>query len=503
MAGKRCIISLPQSARGRIWLGLGIAALIFSATLLFFPADASLPAPGEALKDASANLPRYEVLLRLNPQADTLAVSEEMEYRNDTGDVLSSLVLRTWLNAYADEESSPAAAEELYDLCYYDGFSSGYFTLQEVTWNGTTAPWRYLDEAKTVLEIDIPAFSQGETGKLFLRGVAEIPHCAHRTGFTDGVYQLSHVLPLLSRYEEGEWRADAYHPVGDPFVNDCANFSFRIYAPDDYLPICSAPLTKQPDGSWTGDILAAREIGLCIGKGYETASARWNDTVIYSYAPHKEGAKRALEYARKALETYSGLYGEYPWSSFTVCSADFPFGGMEYTAFCLAGENYYLESQQDTLELIVAHEAAHQWFYAMVGSDQWNHPWQDEALCEYAALRYVEKQYGKGSFDILKFYRVDSPMQEAIPGSLTPGSPIDYFGNLSDYSSVVYGRGAALLIALDEMLPQGVDAFLKAYADSFAFDHVAREEFEAFLQEYAGMDLQPLLTDYLDTLMIS
>ena len=114
-------------------------------------------------------------------------------------------------------------------------------------------------------------------------------------------------------------------------------------------------------------------------------------------------------------------------------------------------------------------------------------------------LRYIRARYGQGSYDTLRYYRVDSPMRENIPGSLTPGSPISYFGSLSDYAAVVYGRGAAMLLALEEWLPGGADAFLRAYAERFAFQLVTRAQFEAFLNDFAGKDASPLLLDYLDT----
>ena len=52
---------------------------------------------------------------------------------------------------------------------------------------------------------------------------------------------------------------------------------------------------------------------------------------------------------------------------------------------------------------------------------------------------------------------------------------------------------------LDEMLEKGADDFLRSYAEEFAFDFVSRQEFELFLNQYAGMDLLPLVVDYLDT----
>ena len=92
-------------------------------------------------------------------------------------------------------------------------------------------------------------------------------------------------------------------------------------------------------------------------------------------------------------------------------------------------------------------------------------------------------------------------MMESIPGSLTPGSPISYYNDYQDYRTIVYGRGAALLLALNEFLSDGTDAFLKAYVKEYAFQYITRKQFEGFLNQYSGQDVSPLLLDYLDTLM--
>ena len=86
------------------------AALIFAllaGALLFLllrgsPAGETPPAPPQGLN-------RYALSLRLNPEEKSLAVSEALDFHNDTGDTLTTLVLRTWLNAYQTEETSPAA----------------------------------------------------------------------------------------------------------------------------------------------------------------------------------------------------------------------------------------------------------------------------------------------------------------------------------------------------------------------------------------------------------
>ena len=487
MAGKGCIIPLSRK-------GLLCAA---AAALLAILILALAPRPGAPdARTYPEGLNRYGLTLRLDDETHTLAVTETLRMRNGTGDRLGSIVMRTWLNAFAKEETSPAALDEAY--CYPDGFSPGFLTLYDVLWNGEKAEHAYVNADETALEIFIPGLEAGEEGTLTLRCVAQLPPCAYRTGWTDGEYRLGNVIPLLSRYEDGAWRTDGYAPVGDPFVSDCADFTVELYAPEGWTPACSAPLTREGE-AWRGRLSAARDMALCVYRQSAAARGRAAGVNVTSYAATAEEAGRALKAVCRALETFAGLYGPAPYADLAVCRADLPFGGMEYPGLLMLGKGDYLESRADTLELTAAHETAHQWFYALVGSDQADAPWQDEALCEYAMLRYVRACYGTGSFETLKAYRVDASMRENIPGALTPGSPIAYFASYADYSAVVYGRGAALLLALDEMLPGGVDGFLRAYAEEFAFRYASRKDFEECLGRYAGMDVGPLLLDYLDT----
>ena len=502
MTEKRCIMFLPRSRRGWIALAAALAAVLAGVILLIaLRQPEKQPRESQTLIEASDGLTDYDVTIKLNRDTGEIALSETVRYRNDTGETLSDLVVRLWLNAFADEENSPAATEELYDACYPEGFSPGGVTLFDVTWNGQAAAYSFDDEARTALRIEIPALRDGETGELFLRCVLQIPVCAYRTGRVGENWQLGNVVPLLSRYENGAWRTDAYSPIGDPFVSDCANFTIAVQGAAEDTVACSANMVKDSGGVWRGRMLAARDIALCVSPAYAAVSGWAGETKVISCAKTEEGARRALEDALRGVGIYSELYGEYPYPTFTVCSVDFPFGGMEYPGLCMIGERDYLESRADSLELTIAHETAHQWFFSLVGSDQVNDPWLDEALSEYLMLRYVQRRYGQSSFESLKSYRVDAAMQENVPGTVTPGSPITYFGNYTDYRTVVYDRGAALLLALDAFLPGGTDAFLRAYAGEYAFQYVSRAEFEEFLNRYAGMDLHPLLLDYLDTLM--
>lgn len=491
MAGKGCIIE-----RKRRWLILAlIPALLIIAALLLL----RKPAPAVSFRAYPEGLSRCDVTLRLNTEDHTLAVSKTLAYRNGTGGTLNHLVLRTGLNAFETEDTSPAALDEIYEGCYMAGFSPGYLTVYDVMWNGERAQYSYVNGDKTALRVEITPLEAGEEGTLVFRCVALLPECAYRTGYTEHTYCLCNVIPVLSLFEDGQWRTEEYAAIGDPFVGENVDYTVTLHAPEGWTPVCSAPLTQGEDGAWRGSIRAAKDLALCLSDTCARAERTVRGVTVVSFAENREQAERALKFVCQAVETFTDLYGPAPYPSLSVFQADIPADGAEYPGLMLLGKKNYLESRAETLELAAAHETAHQWFYALVGSDAYYAPWQDEGLCEYAALRYVRVRYGQGSFETVKALRVDAPMQENIPGSLTPGSPIDYFPDMAAYDSVVRGRGAALFLALDRWLPGGVDGFLRSYAEEFAFGFATRKDFEECLSRYAGQDAAPLLLDYVDT----
>lgn len=486
MRKKRCIIMVVC-----LFVLCAAAWMIFSGK--------ELPSPSPALLEAAKGLDDYTITMKLVPSQHTLSITEEIRLQNRTEDTLSSVVLRLWPNAYQTQDTSPAATDELFNLCYPNGFSSGDVLVHDVKWNGTAAEYTFLDAEKTVLSVNIGSWEKETEGVLYLRCVVQLPNCTHRTGYMENTYHLGNVLPLLSVYENGAWRQDAYSPIGEPFYTACANFHLTLHVPENYTPACSIPLTKEKDGVFTGTGLAIRDVGLCVSPDYVLSSGKAGDTQVLSFAKDQAASKRALRFARQALETYEALYGSYPYPTYTVCSTSFAPGAMEYPSLCVIDEKYFAPEQKETLELLIAHETAHQWFYALVGSDPVNQPWQDEAISEYAMLRYIQKRYGQTAFENLRYYRVDAPMQEIIPGGLTPGSPIHHFSSLMDYRSIVYGRGAALMLALDTFMQGKADTFLREYAETYAFSLASRNDFETLLNRFAQSDLTALVEDYLDT----
>lgn len=483
---------------------LTAAALALLGVILLYALLKPAQTAGARAQSASVGLDTYDFQLVFRPVESQLAVSMTLAFTNRTGDTLEDIMLRTWAGAYQSEEHSPAATDELFAACYPGGFSSGGIQLQGVWWNGDYAQEAaFADAAQTALRVPVGELNPGESGTLKLNCLLTIPQCAHRFGYANGVWQFGNALPILAAYDEGVWRMDAYAPVGDPFVSACANYTVSIALPKGYQCAASAACEtlQTADGQKiTCRALAVRDFAFALSDSWTQSVRRVNGVRVLSYAGEQKAAERAAEYALEAIKVFEALYGAYPWDTFTLCAVDFPFGGMEYPGLVLIGQTYCAPDYAATLELIVAHETAHQWFYGLVGSDQFYQPWQDEALCEYAMLRYARARYGQTAYENLLLTRVQAPMRESIPRGVTPGSPVTYFADLDGYTAVVYGRGAAFLLAAEEMTGD-LTGFLRAYCDQFAFKLATREDFEALLRAWSGVDITPLMIDYLDTYM--
>jgi hypothetical protein len=502
-------ISYPEGAKHHrtvlrfVILGGAVAIFAVLLSLHVFAGAPALPAQSAAITAAAQGLDAVSITAEFLPEARQVQARQTMRLQNRSGQTLPDVVIRTYANAFSSEEYSPAAIEEVYDKSYPNGFSEGSITMNNVLLGGQASGYVYDDGAKTVLRIALGSVWQpGQWIDISLEYVIQIPDCAFRFGAASGIYTLGNAFPILSVWENGAWRTEEYFPLGDPFYANCANYSVTLAVPRGYQCAGSAYGEKtETDGKWvfTFDAPAVREFALSISDRFATAQETVGDVLVTSYGLTTQTAWKALKYASQALVCFNEQYGAYPYRHLAIAAVDFPYGGMEYPSLVLIQKSAYEADSEQSLETLIAHEVAHQWWYAVVGSDQFYQPWQDEALAEYALLDYTGKYYGKDARDNLAFSRFETAMRVTIPEGVTPGSPIDYFGSMSEYSLVVYRRGASLMVALETSLGDKFHDFLRTYYQRQAFRLSSRADFEQTLKEVSGQDWSALIVDYLDT----
>lgn len=499
----------PQENR-RAWLMAGLIVLLmlliagaFLLPQLNPPRAAAPDAPAPDLLSVSEGMDAIRVSAVFDPEAALLTATQVMELRNPAGQPLEEIILRSYSGAYLTEETSPAAVDELFLASYGAAFSPGGLTLESAQVNGAPVAFTWQDDAHTVLRLSA-AWPEDATLTVELRYTVRIPRCASRFGEDNGIWTLGNVFPSLALWQEGAWRTDPYIAIGDPFQSACANWQVEVDVPAGYAVAATGyaqPAEADGRARYAFDARAVRDFALVISDRWQMRTAMAGDTRLVAYALTDKTANDMLTYAAGAIACFERHYGPYVYPTLTLAEVSFPFGGMEYPRMVMIASDA-VNLSGDVLETTVVHETAHQWWYAMVGSDSVNQPWQDESLCEYALMDYIGDTYGAQARANAAFSRIELALRITIPRSVTPGSPIDYFANLTEYSWVVYQRGAALWMALEEFMgkPQ-LDAALQEYQRTFRFGVATREDLTAILTRHAGKDVSGLMVDYLDTHM--
>src|SRR6185436_17161819 len=132
---------------------------------------------------------------------------------------------------------------------------------------------------------------------------------------------------------------------------------------------------------------------------------RASDVPLYFVAePYlAEWIAPTFEETDEILDFFAGLTGRaYPFPKYSQAAVDnFPWGGMEnvsattLTPLVLADERARADQPP---YLLIAHEAAHQWFGDLFTCADWSHLWLNEGFATYCALLYAERSRGTDEF---------------------------------------------------------------------------------------------------------
>jgi hypothetical protein len=157
--------------------------------------------------------------------------------------------------------------------------------------------------------------------------------------------------------------------------------------------------------------------------------------------------------------------------------------------------------------MLLAHEVAHQWWGNIVIPADYRTGWLVEAMANYSALQFLEKQAGRAAADaVLDRYRGE--LTEEKNGKLVDAAgPVDFGQRLIEAASpdiwraIIYEKGTWILRMLEQRM--GEDGFNKMQVrllEEFAAKPVTNEEFRKVASEFipAGQPDRTLAT-FFDT----
>lgn len=224
-----------------------------------------------------------------------------------------------------------------------------------------------------------------------------------------------------------------------------------------------------------------------------------NGIPVYAYVfpEDKEAGFKSYAYATEILPFFIKNVGPYAYKKLANVQSKTIFGGME-NAGCIF---YYEESvKTPTIEELMAHEIAHQWFGDAASEKTWPNLWLSEGFATYMTNLYLESKYGteklkqrlaadKGTIFALEKTHFAAVVDTTITGN--------YMQLLNANS---YQKGGWVLHMLrrklgDDLFWKGISSYYAQYKDKNA----NTDDLCTVMEQASGVDLKQFFKQWLYT----
>ncbi|MBN2656293.1 MAG: hypothetical protein JXR86_04475 [Spirochaetales bacterium] len=311
---------------------------------------------------------------------------------------------------------------------------------------------------------------------------------------TDDTAALGHFYPMPIPLDgKGSFAPVEPSAQGDPIESILSRFDVTFEAPSRLRFAASGPVERLSEKE--------NRVSCSVSTGpvrdfYLLGSAEWDMvTKVYSGIRLSSWYPRgkmqqgidSLYAMEEALKIFERHLGPYPYNTLNIVSGPLgsQAGGMEYPGIIVLNDNYYTNEDSHYLQVVIAHETGHQWFYNLVGNDPVMEPWLDESFTQYATWLYFEKLYGErsGNSMITSFQnRWDRVRKAPVPLNL---SVHEYEGR--EYGAIPYGKGPLFLFTLRSYFGGDLfDRFILDYQKTFRWERMDTEKLRDFMYGYFG-----------------
>ena len=419
---------------------------------------------------------KYEITAEYVPETGTLRGANKVTFENSTDNELSVLKFQLYPNAYRKDALYRPVSKACENAAYYAGESYGEMVVSSV--NGAKN-WEIMGEDENILYVYLErSLFPEERVVLDIGFMVKLAKVSHRTGITEHTVNLGNFFPILCGIENGAFYESVYYSDGDPFLSDCADYTVTLKTPKEYevassgTAVSERVLESKQEHTMTAE--SVRDFAIVLAKNFQTVSREVNGKSLLYYYFDDKNAEETLDIAADSFAYYENTFGAYPYGQYTVVQTGLCHGGMEYPALSMISHSLTAEEKVR----VIAHETAHQWWYAVVGSNQIENAWQDEGLAEYSALTFFEncEKYGvqreKAVMDALKEYRSYYDVYGSVLGRTVTKMTRHLKDYLSDYEykCLAYDKAVVMLDTLRKSVgDHKFFAGLKKYYQEQAF----------------------------------
>lgn len=478
----------------------------------------------------------YIIEVSLNTREKTLDGFEKLTYRNNSPDTLSFLWFHLWPNAYKNDRT--AFSDQMLrngntKFYFSNREERGYINRLDFKVGGVTARTedhpQHIDIIKVLLPSPLPPGGQVTITTPFH---VKLPYNYSRGGYAGQSFQVTQWYPKPAVYDARGWHPMPYLDQGE-FYSEFGSFDVRITIPKNYVVAATGELQNGEEKQWlktrtpgalkeatasptpksnpkpSGSRTTAAKKGTTSASTpaplppapVETKTLQYlqnnvhdfawfaaRDLIVesdtcqlpsgkvieasaYYTAREQRTWKKSLQYLKDAVRFYSREVGEYPYSTVSVVQGPESFGGgMEYPTITVISPM----PDAKLLDLVIAHEVGHNWFYGILASNERIYPWMDEGINSYYEQRYEEYKYGKNYseeavlFQTLVQKREDQPIASTAE-EFTP----------ENYGLVAYYKTSQWVKLLEQSL--GTERFkslMQQYYEQWKFKHPQPQDFK-------------------------
>ncbi|SKC91778.1 Aminopeptidase N [Maledivibacter halophilus] len=462
----------------------------------------------EIKNNVSNNINQYNINVEFNPNQKTIKGNQRVIYINNEKTKIDKVYFHLYPNAFSKKETAPFIINDFIRV-YPIGFSEGYIDVQGVYINGEKALYNIDESNNTIMELRLPhELDVGDKINIDMEYTIKIPPAVERFGYGNDTYNLGNWYPVIAVYDDSGWNLDPYYPIGDPFYTDISNYKVTIKAPKDFVIASTGNVisaeTIDDITKWTIEAKAFRDFAFVASNKFEILEKEIDGTLVEMYfiddGTVKEDIKnKALEFAEDSLKIFNEIFGKYPYKKYSVVQTNFP-SGMEYPGIIFIGSEYYQNFFKDSLEVLIVHETAHQWWYGVVGNDQIDEAWLDESFASYCEVIYFSEKYGEKLGDKYHEYENEETLNQEVDylNSKKILSSLDDFEGWNDYSLLVYTKGAMFLDDIkDKYGKDMLYKILKTYYNRYKFKIATTEDFLDICEEVTGEELEDYFDEWL------
>ncbi len=458
--------------------------------------------------------------VRLDDRGNYLHAKEEIEYTNNSPDTLRSIYMHLWANAYKHDHTPYAQQADLMGstaFYYSKPKDKGYIDSLDFTVDGQSVEFFIPESTPDIARMDLKKpLLPHQTIKIVTPFQVKIPVVFSRLGHVGQAYCISQWFPKPAVYDKKGWHPISYLDQGE-FYSEYGTYDVNITLPKNYVVMATGNCIDESENKWL-DSLAKLPLPSdtlyrhsAPASDLETktlhfheenihdfawfADKRWvvrKDTVTSPGTSHlinvwaaftpryQKTWTKTTGLLRETVLHYGKWVGPYHYNTMKAVVGDMHAGGgMEYPTVTIIDKG-----SNSMLKTVIVHEAGHNWFYGLLGSNERDHAWMDEGINSYFERR-TNSEIAKEGF-IKKKSKLDEEVmyyENAVTNNDQALEQTSANFEKTNYGLDVYTKSTLMHNYLQQYMGTAdFDKGMKAYYDQWHYKHPYPEDFRACMQ---------------------